>query len=47
MPEQHKLFVKRVHRDDKHIEELETEIIKFLSEVDDKIASLNALSEAA
>jgi putative phage-type endonuclease len=47
MPEQHKLFVRRVHRDEKHIEELETEVIKFLSEVEDKIASLNALSEAA
>jgi putative phage-type endonuclease len=47
MPEHLKLFVRRVHRDDKHIEELETEVIKFLSEVEDKVASLNALSEAA
>jgi hypothetical protein len=46
-PEHLKLFVRRVHRDDKHIEELETEVIKFLSEVEDKVASLNALSEAA
>jgi putative phage-type endonuclease len=47
MPEHLKLFVRRVHRDDKHIEELETEVIKFLTEVEDKVASLKALSEAA
>lgn len=47
MPEHLKLFVRRVHRDEQRIEELETEVIKFLTEVEDKVASLNALSEAA
>lgn len=47
MPEHLKLFVRRVHRDDEHIANLEMEVIKFLSEVEDKVASLNALSEAA
>lgn len=46
-PEHLKLFVRRVHRDEKHIEELETEVIKFLTEVEDKVLALNALSEAA
>lgn len=47
MPEHLKLFVRRVKRDDTHIADLELEVIKFLSEVEDKVASLNALSEAA
>lgn len=47
MPEHLRLFVQRVHRDDEHIEQLEIEVIKFLSEVDDKLAALSQLSEAA
>lgn len=47
MPEHLRLFVQRVHRDNEHIEQLEIEVIKFLSEVDDKLAALSQLSEAA
>jgi putative phage-type endonuclease len=47
MPEHLKLFVRRVRRDDTHISDLEMEVIKFLSEVEDKVAALNALQEAA
>jgi putative phage-type endonuclease len=47
MPEHLKLFVRRVKRDDTHIADLEMEVIKFLSEVEDKVAALNALQEAA
>lgn len=47
LPEHLKLFVRRVHRDEKHIANLEMEVIKFLTEVEDKVAALNALSEAA
>lgn len=47
MPEHLKLFVQRVHRDDEYIAVLEEEVIKFLTEVEDKVAALNALQEAA
>ncbi len=47
MPEHLRLFVQRVHRDNEHIEQLEIEVIKFLSEVDDKLAALSQLSVAA
>jgi putative phage-type endonuclease len=47
MPEHLRLFVSRVHRDNEHIEQLEIEVIKFLAEVDDKLAALAQLSEAA
>lgn len=43
MPEHMRLFVKRVERDDKLIAELEAEVVKFLAELDDKLAALNAL----
>ena len=43
MPEHMRLFVQRVNRDDKLIEELEAEVIKFLAELDNKLASLNAI----
>lgn len=43
LPEHMRLFVKRVERDDKLIAELETEVLKFLSELDGKLASLNEL----
>ena len=40
LPEQMQLFVKRVHRDDALIAELETEVAKFLTEVADTVAQL-------
>ena len=47
MPEHLRFFVQRVHRDNEHIEQLEIEVIKFLSEVDEKLAALSQLSVAA
>lgn len=43
MPVELQLFVKRVHRDDERIAELEAEVTAFLSEVDAKVAELEAL----
>lgn len=43
LPDHMRMFVKRVERDDKLIEELEAEVIKFLAELDSKLASLNAI----
>lgn len=43
LPETMRLFVSRLHRDDKRIGELETEIRAFLSEVDAKIKALTDL----
>jgi putative phage-type endonuclease len=43
MPEGLQLFVKRIPRDDKYLAELEAEVIKFLSELDDKVNKLNSL----
>lgn len=43
MPDNLQLCVIRVNRDDKKIEEIEREVIKFLSEVDEKITKLKAL----
>lgn len=43
LPIHMQLFVRRLERDDKHIAELESEIRKFLIELDDKIAALNSL----
>lgn len=40
LPESMALFVKRVHRDDKRIAELETEARAFLAELDGKVAEL-------
>jgi putative phage-type endonuclease len=40
LPESMRLFVKRVHRDDKLIAELENEVRTFLSEVDDTVKKL-------
>ena len=39
-PEKHKLFVKRVERDDKLIKELEEEVIKFESEIQNILKDL-------
>jgi putative phage-type endonuclease len=43
LPEEHRLFVKRVPRDDKLIGELEREVETFLAEVDHKLARIAAL----
>lgn len=40
LPERMRLFVSRVHRDDKRIDELESEVIGFLAEVDETIKDL-------
>ena len=47
LPEHLRLFVKRIQRDDALIQDLETEVIIFLKEVDDKLAALDALDERA
>lgn len=46
MPEDLQLFVKRVHRDNDLIAEYEKEVVKFLAEVDETLAKLQALREA-
>jgi len=43
MPEEMRLFVKRVSRDDQHIHELEREVVNFLAELAEKLASLSTL----
>lgn len=43
MPLKAQLFVDRVERDDKWIAATEVEVLKFLSEVDDKVAALNKI----
>ena len=49
LPEEMRLFVKRVNRDDKQIAELEREVVAFLGEVDATVAALRSryLREAA
>lgn len=44
MPEELKLFVRRVPRDEAKIKELETEVTTFLAEVDNKVQQLLALA---
>jgi len=43
MPEHMRLFVKRVHRDDARIAELEKDVSEFLAELDAKVTELTAL----
>jgi len=43
MPENMRLFIKRVDRDDKRISELETEVAAFLLEMAVKLSQLNSL----
>jgi putative phage-type endonuclease len=43
LPESMRIFVKRVHRDDKRIAELETEVALFLQELGAKLAQLDIL----
>ena len=47
LPENLRLFIKRVERDDKLIEEIKIEVVKFLAEVDDTVKRLIGLKEAA
>lgn len=42
LPERMRMFVKRVPRDQKRIDELEMEVSSFIKELDDKIAELTA-----
>lgn len=46
MPAKAQLFVKRVPRDNDFIKEMETEIVKFLSEVDAQVKQLNQIIES-
>jgi hypothetical protein len=43
MPAKAQLFVKRVERDDAWLETTEAEVIKFLAEVDAKVAALRKI----
>jgi putative phage-type endonuclease len=43
MPAHLQLFVKRIERNDVYIAELESEVVQFLSEVDDKVKKLNEI----
>lgn len=45
MPDNLKLFVKRVERDDELIKELEAEVVKFLQELDEKVDKLKSMKE--
>lgn len=47
LPEQMRLFVKRMPRDEKRIDELETEIAGFLLEVAVKLSELNSIFKVA
>lgn len=47
MPPSMALFIKRVDRDEERIAELEEEVRRFLSEVDEKVATLRGLYERA
>jgi len=42
MPEEMQLFIKRVERDDKLVQELEKEVKLFLAELDDKVKALTS-----
>jgi putative phage-type endonuclease len=45
LPESMRLWVERVPRDEKRIGELEAEVVKFLAELDSKLAALRAAYE--
>lgn len=45
LPEGMRLFVKRIRRDDERVTELETEVRKFLAEIDNKVCSLRSAYE--
>jgi len=44
MPERHRLFIVRVHRDEQRIAELEAGVVQFLAEVDEMITALDTLN---
>lgn len=46
LPESMRFFLKRVERNDERIKELETEVSKFLGEIDETLAKLRSLYEA-
>jgi hypothetical protein len=39
-PPEHRTFITRIERDDEKIKELESEVVLFLREVEDKLAQL-------
>ena len=43
MPAHLQLFVQRIERNDLYIAELESEVVQFLKEVDDKVKKLNEI----
>jgi hypothetical protein len=43
MPPKAQLLVVRVNRDDRWLEEAETEVRKFLTEVDEKVQALKSI----
>lgn len=45
MPDNLKLFIKRVERDDELIKELESEVVKFITELDEKVDTLKSIKE--
>lgn len=45
LPESMRIFIQRVERDEEYIAWLETEVAKFLTELDEKVAALRALYE--
>lgn len=47
LPPEHRLFVKRLHRDDALIADLEREVSTFIAELDAKLAALSGLRRAA
>jgi len=44
LPEHLRLFIKRVPRDDQYIAEIEAEVRKFLSEMEEKISKLQEMT---
>ena len=45
LPESMRIFIQRVERDEEYIAWLETEVTKFLAELDEKVAALRAIYE--
>lgn len=45
LPAKMQLFIKRIHRDDKIIADLEQQVVTFLEELDEKVAALRARYE--
>lgn len=45
LPESMRIFIQRVERDEEYIAWLETEVTKFLTELDEKVAALRAIYE--